>query len=568
MALIVAPQDAFDGPSDDNRFECDVIYVDHENTNLWVWIKEFPQDENLLVDAKPLIWVSKAGTEALPVPIAPLDAKFQYRGIARIVIAAKTWQQHCRNLSPADTIAAEIPSGTNLKDFVDNASPPNFAIVNAVVRQAVIRLAALLDRGSLADFLKDTSIGPALGTLPGFSEAMKTRPKLFAELATIVEEKRMVLLLSGRNGFLSEFCQGFKTYLGSPDLKAKEVVVAFQEDTFIKISNARFTGYLGPYAPLECLFATMAYLAERELKGLELHFRGSPESYALNFFKYPANHLGCVDHFLNYLQGMLNAKQKRKRITVFFPFDSIEVVMNGNEAVRQQLWEAMQALYMALPRFKRLKVGIVVSATGFPPQMAFDAAAVRSCALRVPALSSEELMALVASFLGHPPTPDEFGAVDRYTGGIPWFVYLVFCCAMRTKRGIVDACKMAENAIDHRIQSEPGTPEGFLVSELDLYRQELVPGFRSHMSAGLGSSAFFQRWVIPGERPPPDRPLNEQQVAWIDSGLMATEGLRHSRGESISSLVQYPAFRLSVAGTLPKKFADTVIMEARNLGTA
>ncbi|MBI5504842.1 MAG: hypothetical protein HY899_08555 [Deltaproteobacteria bacterium] len=597
MSLFVAPVDD-DGihATSSPRYDASIVHVDDSSCDVWLWVPELHAPKEVQ-DTTRYVWNSGLqGAE--PLRFSQLDPDACYRGLVRLVVGRETLAAQRSSLSVANVRPAPWPdTGTTLKDAVDALpdKPQQGAI--EILRSIVLHAASQYRQAghaSLQSWLASTALPTARGDLAtpgGFAEAMRHRPSLFAELEYLLPERRMVFLVGGKQSYLPEFIDGFQDYIEARcSDHLKHVIVRFESAAFLHILDKCLTIPPPALAALDCLFASLAFVAASGLKQTTGRFLpgiftpemvGNPASFARSYLRdarLHQEHWDCIRDFLSFLSNAATASGITNRITVFLPFYTVEEAINGDDSPRHHLWEGLGALRQRLERQPDdcPQLGLLLAAHDLPIDRATEPLFVRHAVLRIPPLSQAELDELLRLFLGAPAAPATLALLDEYSGGDPWFLFLVLRCLKSTteqRKGpavydtsedaFAKACDLALSAVrsdgpDENRSSVPQDVRG----DVDVYSKNCAEILRQYGGA-LGTRIVLQAWEHPVSYYARRREIGELDHAWIRTGLVYTQALGETRGDSLESLREYPVYQFCRAGKLPLKFAETALTVAR-----
>ena len=175
---------------------------------------------------------------------------------------------------------------------------------------------------------------------------MRRRPHLFKELAQLVTERRLVLLLGSEKSYLSDFVEGFQDYIQTCECESCEglthIRAYLQPEHFQSIYES--SNLLPPqFRIIDCLFASLAFAAANGLKESMGKFVppvftpemvGNPVDFARPYLSKAPLHSDyheCVNDFMNFLNNAAQVSGLNGKITIFLPFYAVEEVINGDE---------------------------------------------------------------------------------------------------------------------------------------------------------------------------------------------------------------------------------------------
>ncbi|MGH9846970.1 MAG: hypothetical protein ACREEM_50380, partial [Blastocatellia bacterium] len=410
-----------------------------------------------------------------------------------------------------------------------------------------------------------------------------------AELERLVLERRVVILLGSKQSFLKEFLAGFQNDIEqSSTTRLTHVIASFNCEHFRQIHED--WGKHLDLPELDCLFAALAFAAVNGLRSktgkflsnfLTAQMIDKPLAFAKPYLRNAVqhdDHWQCVRHFLEFLRNAAQESGIAGEITVFLPFDEVEEVINGNDEARRQLWQGLGALRDQLKTEPEQcpQLGLVLAV----PELAIDQMTepqfVRQV-LTIPPLSREELSWLLESFWGGPADTKELDAIEEYSGGDPWFVFLLFRCLKavtetrsrvnkpaRGEDAIAEVCQLALKAVCGDSQ---GDTQKLVPPEVrkacEIYLAECSEILRQYQGE-LGTRKVLTAWEHPeGYYHAQRRKMDKFELAWILTGLVYTQARGATRVDSLESLHEYPVYQFCRAGKLPLAFAERVLTTAR-----
>ena len=573
------------------RLEASIVHLEGDHGIVWLWVSKLHASQIQMDQVQFYVWNS--GIEgAAPLKLASLEQNFCYKGLIRLVVAKLTLSAQRSSLSIPNIDPATWPeTGGTLQeviDAIDTAAPQEMTL--QILKAIALHTPQNVPLGSLPplqNWLASTAVSRAradLATPSIFADAMRQRPRLFAELARLVPEQRMVFLLGSKHSYLDEFLDGFQNYIETNcSEELIHVTARFNSDDFRQIHDQCRT--LLPYPELDSLLASLAFAAANGLKQkagifppgiLTAEMLGKPVVFARSYLRNATqhdDHWQCIRHFLEFLTSAAQKSGVNRRLTIFLPFDKVEEVINGNDDARRHLWEGLGALRQQLETRPEHcpQLGIVLAVQDLAIDRTTEARFVRRI-LTIPPLSRAELDELLRQFWGSPPDTQELNVIDEYSGGDPWFVFLLLRClrshskANKSVRGmdaITEVCHLALRAVradslDNSLESASSDVQ----ADCNVYLAEGRSILRQYQGE-LGARIVLNAWEHPESYHAQRREIEKFERAWILTGLVYTQALKATRGDSLTSLHEYPRYQFCRAGKLPLAFAERILTVAK-----
>jgi hypothetical protein len=593
MSFFVASTEASTSyPDSAPRFTAWAIHVDQKRHSVWFWVPELSTLQRPTDQIKLYVW-NQLKDAKTPLNFSSVDERFRYSGLVQVEVSKETLSAQRSSLMTEEIEPAPWPNtAKTLQDVIDEINPsqdPNEAL--RVAKGVVLHLITKYDRlnslTSLQDWLASIAIPKVnveIATSVGFEEFMRSRPHLFKELAGLVPERRIVLLLGSRQSYIKEFLEGFQEYIQTKCCERCErlthVTARFNPSDFQKIFDK---SALRPrlYRMLDCLLASLALAAVKGLKSITGAFLSDiytadmvddPVEFASVYFgraKQPASYWECVDNFLGFLSAATMKAGLTGKITIFLPFETLEEIINGNDVSHRELWEGLGALRLQLNKDPDTcpELGLIVAANYHPIDVMIGQS-VKFAVLRIPPLSQVELGRLLNLFWGIAPTTEELNLIDKNSGGDPWFVFLTLRCLRavvesradlaapeRRLEAITEACTFAHSAVRGDLMPLPHN----INEDVDIYLKDCGNILQEYRSTP-GAIKVLGAWKSPNESYY-SRIEEIRQLAptWIRMGLVFVQAVGQSRGSSLAALSKYPSYQLCPAGDLPYAFAQRLL---------
>lgn len=551
------------------------------------------------------VWNEGLAGATQPQRFAKLDLDCHYKGLVCVAVAPPTLSAQRSTLNVPDIKPAAWPDTDGalqkVLDTIDIAVSQlaeTHQMLKAIALYATSQNINLGSELPLQTWLASTAVStvragiatPAvtaradLATL--FADTMRDRCHLFAELERLVVERRMVFLLGSRQSGLEEFLEGFQNFVEtSRSTQLEHVTVRFSSEHFRQFYE-RYDTDLLDYRELDCLLASIAFAAAIGLKEkagkfpqnyLTPQMLDKPEVFAKFYLKDATqhnDHWQCIRHLMVFLTGAAQEAGIIGKITVFLPFNEVEEIINGDDNARFHLRQGLGALRQQLEMEPDQcpRLGLVLAVQDLAIDLTNEERFLKRV-LTIPPLSREELGKLLQFFWGNPANNEELDVIEDYSGGDPWFVFLLLRCLElvtetrskvgelgRGKGAITEAYQFALKVVRGDEPDDSALKD--LRAHCDDYLDDCLVILRQYQGE-LGARKVLNTWKQPANFLTQRREIEKFMRAWIRMGLVYTKARGTPRGGGLESLHEYPVYQFCQAGKLPFAFAERVLTAAR-----